>query len=275
MRSVDRVRAAGHGHLVPSWLTTRGQVEHVYSGAVTVNTEVGRWSILPAEAPDSPTGIRIESRDFHRWIAPGDRVTMRSSTLQVGAMLIDMRSSRRWTPTPWPQPLDDRIRPRARALEIAALAAGGAAWLVDVVDEILCGDDPSAAVRAAVGRGIGLTPSGDDALVGLLAALGAVPDGVDPRRRRAVRVSVLESLVRTTTLSGHFLALATAGHFHEPLHSTTAWCLGGGRRVAADTLLSMGATSGADAALALSRSLTHLVCRHSVGTTITHEKASA
>jgi hypothetical protein len=105
-------------------------------------------------------------------------------------------------------------------------------------------------VRALVGLGEGLTPSGDDFLVGLLAVLhvtGFLPCSADS--------SVHEQFCQcvrlgTTQLSGEFLRCAFAGHFAEPLAmlvralwapDTDAW------PAHAATLAAVGHSSGVDA----------------------------
>lgn len=73
--------------------------------------------------------------------------------------------------------------------------------------------------RAArvVGLGAGLTPSGDDLLVGLLAVLytaGQAEVGLSP----AVQSRFLQEVqARTSDLSTEFIRCALAGHFAEPL----------------------------------------------------------
>jgi hypothetical protein len=72
-------------------------------------------------------------------------------------------------------------------------------------------------VQALVGLGEGLTPSGDDFLVGLLAVLhltGFLPGCSDS----AVQAQFCQCVrLGTSQLSGEFLRCAFAGHFAEPL----------------------------------------------------------
>jgi hypothetical protein len=105
-------------------------------------------------------------------------------------------------------------------------------------------------VKALVGLGEGLTPSGDDFLVGLLAVLhltGALPcragSPVHAQFCQCVRLG-------TSQLSGEFLCCAFAGHFAEPLvrlmralctPATDAW------PAHAATLAAVGHSSGVDA----------------------------
>ncbi|MFQ5899692.1 MAG: DUF2877 domain-containing protein [Candidatus Methylomirabilia bacterium] len=99
-----------------------------------------------------------------------------------------------------------------------------------------------AAAHSLLGLGPGLTPAGDDCLVGWLA--GARIAGEDGRElATAVAPGLLVAATdRTTPLSRAFLAAAAAGEAAEPVH---------GFALVPDTvrlagLLRLGATSGAD-----------------------------
>jgi hypothetical protein len=105
-------------------------------------------------------------------------------------------------------------------------------------------------VQALVGLGEGLTPSGDDFLVGLLAVLhvtGFLPCSADSSVHEQFYQCVR---LGTTQLSGEFLRCAFAGHFAEPLAmlvralwapDTDAW------PAHAATLAAVGHSSGVDA----------------------------
>jgi len=110
-----------------------------------------------------------------------------------------------------------------------------------------------ARVACFVGWGEGLTPAGDDYLVGLCAALGALADAdvaraafVDELRRCIASLGA-----RTTPVSAHFLALAAGGDFNaDVLRARDALRSGrvaGRARRAFDDLVAAGSTSGADA----------------------------
>jgi len=105
-------------------------------------------------------------------------------------------------------------------------------------------------VQALVGLGEGLTPSGDDFLVGLLAVLhltGFLPccadSVVQARFCACIRLG-------TSQLSGEFLRCAFAGHFAEPLvRLVRALCTppADAWRAHAATLATVGHSSGVDA----------------------------
>lgn len=135
--------------------------------------------------------------------------------LVVGAhVMVDLSMSVTWSPT------------MPNGQELGALQAAGAA--IDIDD--LIGDDlesiwddvrvgcsearTSDVTRCLVGRGVGLTPTGDDVLAGLMlvdAWRHSSPDDV------AQRVDLVEQM-RTTRLSQSFLRWAAAGQSIAPVH---------------------------------------------------------
>ncbi len=99
---------------------------------------------------------------------------------------------------------------------------------------------------ALLGLGEGLTPAGDDCLVGALAVLHAVDPG-PLTREPAVAGAIAEAAeARTTAIGREFVLHALAGRFSEPVlavlrarsRTESAW--------AAARLAALGATSGAD-----------------------------
>jgi len=144
--------------------------------------------------------------------------------------------------------LECRVRPRglsatnaAAYTALAPLCAGHQAFAVPTRLTL---------VKALVGLGEGLTPSGDDCLVGLLAVLhvtgflsGHVGSPVHAQFCQCLRLG-------TSQLSGEFVRCALEGHFAEPLvllvralcaPATDAW------PAHAATLAAVGHSSGVDA----------------------------
>jgi hypothetical protein len=114
------------------------------------------------------------------------------------------------------------------------------------------GDRSSIGGSAALlaGLGAGLTPAGDDYLVGLMAGLRVWPGLCEVSSEAACR-SILEAAEgRTTLLSRAFLRSAKEGLFGESWHELLAGLAGGEAiriRQAVRRILSVGATSGGDA----------------------------
>ncbi len=115
------------------------------------------------------------------------------------------------------------------------------------------------AVASLVGLGFGLTPSGDDYLVGALAALTLAPGAVASQVRDLVSACVFALASQrgdhaaTTAVSQHFLLAACRGEFHEDLASAGREILLGGDRAddAVARAVSIGSTSGTDALFGL------------------------
>ena len=102
------------------------------------------------------------------------------------------------------------------------------------------------AARGLVGLGEGLTPAGDDYLVGALAALHRLGEGW-PTGEAPLRDAVIAHACRTTpTVSAAFLCYAVAGQFSEPLRDLAMADTVAAARAAVTALARMGATSGGD-----------------------------
>ncbi len=100
--------------------------------------------------------------------------------------------------------------------------------------------------RTLAGRGPGLTPSGDDILVGCLLALTALPDVDGASAREAITVSARH---RTTQISTAYLDAAARGEASEAWHRlVAAMSTSDAVRVvgAAREVLVVGETSGSD-----------------------------
>jgi len=101
-------------------------------------------------------------------------------------------------------------------------------------------------VDALIGRGLGLTPSGDDFLAGVLYSLHFLKCGglLEPLSEK-----INNLLYRTTRLSRHFLKYALAGKWgqteQDVLFALLTDC-GSDLHKAVDNLLAVGSSSGAD-----------------------------
>jgi len=125
--------------------------------------------------------------------------------------------------------------PRARAARGGLSRAIGAGNAADFID----------AARGLIGLGEGLTPAGDDYLVGMLAILHRLADGW-PASGAVARALTAHAVDATTTVGAAFLRHAVVGQFSEPLRDLTMAKSPSAARAAAAALARMGATSGAD-----------------------------
>jgi hypothetical protein len=159
--------------------------------------------------------------------------------------------------------LDEKKGPRAREdgtrSEVETASPQNQAFLTmaragikGLMQSLQDGDRSGIRENAALlaGLGPGLTPAGDDYLVGLMAGLRVWPGscGVSPEEACPIILEATEG--RTTLLSRAFLRSAKEGLFGENWHELLAALARGdaiGVQRAARRILSSGATSGADA----------------------------
>ena len=249
----------------------RVQVGRPWSGSVhsvfprAVNCIVGGepWVVLDAAAPDAPYGLRLEGAIMpgQLGVGPGDPVCSRAGYLALGPAVLDCRSASRWAP----EPLEALNRGWAGRLAQVGRQAGATAWAgsadlaAALVDALLDRSHPQAlqaAIDSTVGRGPGLTPAGDDVLVGLFAGLslgGASDDHYAGDGRRVFHSRLAGAWAatpsRTNDISDSILDQACAGWFGAALHgllrAVTRSDAEAVRR-AVSALLAVGASSGAD-----------------------------
>jgi hypothetical protein len=118
-------------------------------------------------------------------------------------------------------------------------------WLRDLLDvdhaSVAASFEP---VRGLIGLGPGLTPSGDDFLVGALALL----DALEERNAHAALARAINLAPRglTSPLSDCLLRAAAAGHVGESLHRAASATISGTIRSAIAAVRSIGHSSGWD-----------------------------
>ena len=138
----------------------------------------------------------------------------------------------------------------------------------ELVDHLGSAEGPPGAERAELGRlldrvigfGPGLTPSGDDALVGLLAVGWRLQGWAGPIVAPDALISGIEARLGQTTVFGRFfLAHGLAGRFGAAVLAAVdclAWpATPAARGQALDQLLGLGATSGADTLVGITAAL--------------------
>lgn len=261
--------AVSMAHLVPQHHFT-GTVHSVFATACNIAVDNELITVQDASKQHTPTSIRVAAEGEGSW-APvtsvGDRAVSRGGVLAFGDHVLDLRRLSVWIPgqpMKWREPLaaQSRMRelaqmrqnhitnnssPELRALvrdarELGALIGAASAREADIAPAVL----------SLIGNGPGLTPSGDDILVGMMAALERGGEKSLPASV-CLREAVLQYASRTTDISAHYLTLAVRGHFGEPLSGLIDVVVGG---AAADItqkrgneVLSVGASSGGDALL--------------------------
>ena len=252
-----RVSAGVIGSVIELRMPRTGQVHSVFRHAV--NFEIGDelWTVTAPGGHDAAFTVRLSGV-----VLPGDLglrthdpVCVRSRHIRAGTAVIDARTAVRWIPRRYDVDLSG-LGERVAELEVAArhVAWAGSWPLVHAVAEALasgCGSELHDAVRRTTGRGPGLTPSGDDVLVGFFAVLTAPGVAAECERFAARLCAALVPVLPTTTeISRALLCQASQGHVSRPVWELASTLLSGGAaaasaRARAD-VLATGATSGGD-----------------------------
>ena len=260
-------------------------VHSVFRSAINLETAGALVTLADAGVGPLPNGLIVDlGPDARRvGIRPGTRVVFedRAILFPDAGIAIDLRIARRWDPRlPWHRAAglaaaghwrQAAARRRRLVAVAAALLPGARIGLGELMPAdgtatdgmilrvarpalerlemaLRIGDVGAAghAARGLVGLGPGLTPSGDDALVGVAAAACALGG---PGAAGFLRPIVADAAVRTTMVGATFLRHAAQGQFAERLHRLLPALLAEDDRPlgpAIDAALAWGASSGAD-----------------------------
>ncbi|MBM6402858.1 DUF2877 domain-containing protein [Phycicoccus sp. CSK15P-2] len=202
--------------------------------------------VLTSDAVDLPDAVRLAapSGGCDLGVVAGDRAVVGAGAVRLPSLTV--RGVRTWRPARV-RPVDGDASPEVDAL-LGSAVAGAPDWLARGVAEAAAAADPAGAVARLVGRGAGLTPSGDDALAGCLLLLRAV--AACPRDRAdQLAAAVRARLATTTAVSAALLDAAAdgwAGRDVVTLVDATARGDVDAVRAALPAVLAVGHTSGRD-----------------------------
>jgi hypothetical protein len=257
----------------------------VFARACNIETQTGELvTLLGAGLGNIPHGIRLAGpvAPFESWVTPGQSAILENSTICVANARITVYLSGAvvWRGTVAAVSMESCSKALSTALhDLRAMlsnhapGAGFGPWCGSRVgarspidrafaNRVLHALPPlaratarrdaagvAAAATQLVGLGPGLTPSGDDFLVGFLAALrsrASFDRGIGAMLR-ALEDFLPPLLVRTNAISRQMLGDAAQGFFAERLVEVTAVIAAGGEvGEAAARALSCGHSSGAD-----------------------------
>lgn len=218
-----------------------GRVHSVFDRAVNVLWLDGRMLTLHGPGPlAAPFAVGLERLPPRGTMAPG---------MPVGSVDFDWRGAES-VALEMPQgPLGFSVGTLPELAGAQALRSPAGARALRALGRGLAAGDTRASVDAAcalVGFGEGLTPAGDDCVVGALAAVQRLsPAWLSTNAAQADRL-VEAARTRTTDLARDFLLEALDGRFAEPVLDLLTALSDDRAEDAARRLLSMGATSGAD-----------------------------
>ncbi|MEA1902292.1 MAG: DUF2877 domain-containing protein [Actinomycetota bacterium] len=205
--------------------------------------------ILVLSGPSStrlPNGVTL-SRPSRRLPHEGDRCVVGEGQIDTGAVRIKV--IRWWDSRPSLSPVTPHVL--EATAETAHTLLGCESY--DALAPALGSSDPvtiQRAMRPLLGRGEGLTPEGDDVLVGVLAGLRLLGPALGASSAKALLDSIapiilLDAPLHTTSLSASLLRHATAGEVAGPVASLLRALTGrGDLETAVTEVAAMGATSG-------------------------------
>lgn len=238
------------GPLIPAatWHRRELRVHSCFEHALNLANETGELlTLLKSEMPDFPSAIRVgvpHDWDWRKAARAGEPVWSEHGLFRASNWSADISGAPRWTPesarahrVESPEklcatsaPLTDLLKQYCNehgvcsAVQLFPGSGGRIARLYIEASR----DHLEQELRALIGLGSGLTPDGDDFILGHVAALwpwqhiGSV----------AAHIEHIQSigslnLNRTTDISRHFLSLAFQGHYSQPVDSLTTALLKG------------------------------------------------
>ena len=253
--------------------TLRFWVHSHFQHALNLSSASGELlTLLSPRFQNLPTAIRIVTPpgwDWRHQSRPREPVLLEGNVLRAARWRADLSRAPCWRPSPekaqdadsveaflgvYPA-LASQLITYCRQREVRSnlqLLPGwpldGRAPRLNLADEKPALD---AAVAELVGFGTGLTPDGDDYLLGYLAALRPWKHiEVIAAHLKLLKSSIKSQLHRTTSISRHYLTLALQGHYSEPIDHLISILLRGSSvsdiSLAANKVMEFGASSGVD-----------------------------
>jgi hypothetical protein len=264
------------------WLakTTLARILNVFDRACNlVNAEGEVLSVVTSERGLTPFALMVAATEPgpFQGVMPASAVRVQVHNLSFGPVTVEWSTARIWQPAPDWRALRQYFSDHGHMHELVALAAGqgpsgslmelfsppgrpvslapavrarAGLGAVDLVQG-LAGSVPERCrqgISRLAGLGGGLTPAGDDFIVGVLLAAWAGRYG--PSAEEFAMPLALAAQSRTTTLSGAYLRAAARGECTMAWHGLFEALLSGDHanaQAAIGSLLAVGHTSGADA----------------------------
>ncbi|KDR27729.1 DUF2877 domain-containing protein [Caballeronia zhejiangensis] len=270
------LRGLSIGYLARPGLSRTGDfaVHSSFRHALNLVAQTGDWfTLVDAACENLSCGARVSAPPGWDWrdhARPGERVAFSNGRLTGATWQADLTGAACWQPALQsgtgvrmsPDALSarhERVAARLAAHCARHAVAGALQWLPGWpaharAVRLSPYDDPAtlaATVHALVGLGGGLTPDGDDYLLGYLAAIwAALGDPQIDVHRHVLSTELPANLHRTNDISRHYLQLALDGHFNEPVDRFIAIASAADESAdiehAADAVMRWGASSGVD-----------------------------
>jgi hypothetical protein len=247
-----------------------------------MNADGDVLSLMLAPAEMNPLALEIESpdppHDFRKHVQPQSEVQLEGNYLHAGNIAVRLSSQKLWDPTPnWhvarvnqpnvqslvgevaSQLIDDHA-PESLAILLRSPESLGSpveGWqkraqgpIIRLLDGLETDDSSSVLAGAAdlAGLGMGLTPSGDDFIIGVMHAIWCSLPSSEAQAFCAALLSPVAD--RTNRLSASYLSRSALGEASDPWHTLIEALARGdvaGLKSPVDALIGLGHTSGQDA----------------------------
>ncbi|MGF1703469.1 DUF2877 domain-containing protein [Photobacterium makurazakiensis] len=260
------------GYLCPDQ-PFNGIVHSVFRRSVNITTDLKEtpWvSLLDDTLPATPTAYQCNFRsqkDLTTIINVGDKVFMRGGVIRIcssSAQAINTLAATNWSQAP-PLSLINKKRIKNNILIAEEILTKHVSEkekqpLHSVCKYIqhlglitpICIYSFPEQITENIGYGKGLTPSGDDFLLGVLAVLSGLSqihlEAATAYQR--FQLHVPQNISKTTDISAHYLSLALSRHFSKPVQWLVYYLFTATDRptmeAAITTNLNIGSSSGAD-----------------------------
>lgn len=263
------------------WLETSefAYVLHVFEPVVNLgNAQAKVLSIATQRIGNGPFCMLVAEQGFTKYIHRDSRIGALTGLVQIGDLQIDYGEAEIWDPKPaWPDLTADNQRrswtgeqlytllkqhadPDSFAQLVVAPAHAEQPWAttlkaaeapVAALLEAIAEQKPApiqAAAAKLAGLGPGLTPAGDDFLLGVIHGLYSTMDSL---KALTLSLNIADAAIpRTNSLSAAWLEAAAHGEAGEPWHELLSTIKGRDEQAleaAMMRILPTGHTSGADA----------------------------
>lgn len=247
------------------------QVHSRFQHALNLSSSSGELlTLLSPRYPNLPTAIRVATPPGWDWRHQSEsRISLEKNVLRGGNWSADLNRVPCWRPearrtaddlalgtvlSAYPT-LASQLARRCRLHEVRSSLQLVPGWPSGGrVPRLNPGDAGLAlehGISELIGYGSGLTPDGDDYLLGYLSALWPWQrfTGIAVHLKSLRRV-IRSQLYRTTSISRHYLALALQGHYSQPIDHLTNVLMRGDALSdvvnSANQVMEFGSASGVD-----------------------------
>jgi hypothetical protein len=241
-------------------------IHSVFKRVVNIKTQDGLISVVTKSIGKSASYTVIDQEiDFlETGIKAGDLVKTNEKCLIFNSLIVDMSNAQVLNDIVsrdfrWEKSKIDFENLIAFKSSVDRYSANNSAWEKlhcdrDFNERIqkLKGKNPYEAVKYLIGLGPGLTPTGDDVLLGFLSIVNTCDDFISIRE--VFNNEILSNLKCTSDISGYFLKMAAENHYHEYVQNVIYSMVHGlpeSVSISVKKLLNIGATSGTDIAIGM------------------------